>query len=610
MTSELAPYADLQVQNLLIDPAAGWEPGETVTLTWTTVNAGTLAATADWEEQVFIRNQSNNQMVQVQVLPFVDGLDGGASLERSYTFQWPAGLLGTGNFQIVVTTDLGNDVFEANPDGTGETNNASTLNVISAPDLQVTDLQVTSSTIESGATITIEWNDLNAGNVATPAGWYDRIEVTNLETGQKFLNSAIFHDPTAEGNGPLGAGDSLARSFTFQIPHGLAGTGTLRIKVTADRNASGSDALIEVGDGYNAESNNDRTIEVESAARTYPDLTVASLTVPATGRGGTQVGISWTVTNQSARATDATSWTDLVILSTDDVIGNGDDVVIGEYVRSGALGGNASYSVDDFQVTLPLDLDGDVYITVRTDGYGDVIEPDTRDDNEAAPQMLSLEAPFADLDVEAVFGPGTAGSGDVIDVSWRVRNIGDSATTTGAWSDTLYLSEDAVLDASDMALGTFAHNGALGVGASYSVVQSVALPGGVTGSFYLLLATDVNGQVFEKDLEDNNVGMTLGQIEVTPAPAADLTVVDFDMPEEVEPGQEVEISWTVENVGEAASRAPWTDRIYLSQTGTTSGATLLATVVRTFDLAPGATYTATAPPTIPAPAPGDHPPPA
>ncbi len=68
----------------------------------------------------------------------------------------------------------------------------------------------------------------------------------------------------------------------------------------------------------------------------YPDLAPTVFSVPATGRGGSALPLSWTVTNAGA-ATGATSWTDRVVLSTDAVLGNADDVVLGSLVHDGAL---------------------------------------------------------------------------------------------------------------------------------------------------------------------------------------------------------------------------------------------------------------------------------
>src|SRR5262249_28875480 len=53
------------------------------------------------------------------------------------------------------------------------------------------------------------------------------------------------------------------------------------------------------------------------------------------------------------------------------------------------------------------------------------------------------------------------------------------------------------------------------------------------------------------------------------------------------------------NIGDAATSSSWVDRVYLSANGQLAGATLLASVTRPADLAPGAHYDQVAQATLP-----------
>jgi len=64
------------------------------------------------------------------------------------------------------------------------------------------------------------------------------------------------------------------------------------------------------------------------------------------------LNVSWTVTNQGTGAGRTGSWTDQVVLSTDGILGNGDDRVIGEFVHNGALAQGASYTQNQ-RILLP-----------------------------------------------------------------------------------------------------------------------------------------------------------------------------------------------------------------------------------------------------------------
>src|SRR5262249_54039930 len=153
----------------------------------------------------------------------------------------------------------------------------------------------TSSPVQAGGTVTLTWNDINAGTVATPAGWYDHVVVTNTTTNEVLVDATVFYD--ASQNGPLASGQSKTRSFSFQLPEGARGAGTLRITVTTNRNQNNTASLIEAADGADATANNQASIAVQSQARSYPDLAASNFVVPAFGDGGDQVQIGWTVTN-------------------------------------------------------------------------------------------------------------------------------------------------------------------------------------------------------------------------------------------------------------------------------------------------------------------------
>jgi subtilase family serine protease len=236
---------------------------------------------------------------------------------------------------------------------------------------------------------------------------------------------------------------------------------------------------------------------------------------------------------------------------------------------------------------------------VRTDALGAVLEPDTRANNDSAPRTLTLVSPYADLAVEAAVGPASALSGSRIDVAYRVRNLGDSTTNATQWKDRIYLSADALFDASDVALGDVLHTGALAAGDSYSALATVTLPEGISGSFQLFVATDVEDAVFERAFNANNIGKSVAPIAVSLAPAPDLMVSDVTAPAQAQPGQLVSLSWTVTNTGEAAARAPWTDRVYVSADGTLTGAVLLGEFTRSTGVEQGATYTRSADVAVP-----------
>ncbi len=596
IVSVLAPYADLVATDVQVNPLSGWLPGEAVTMDWVTRNQGDLDVGSAWTERLQVYNSSTNQLVFSRDLRVTSGLASAGELAGSTTFAWPSGLSATGRYEFRVIIDALDEVFEENLDGTAENNNTALLEIASAPDLQVQNLRVTSGDASSGSILTIEWDDFNNGAAATPGDWIDRILVWNPSVGQYIVNATVASDAAVEG--PLQPGASVARSFSIQLPDGIRGAGELQIQIRADQNLNGQGALIEAADGVgNAESNNAASITATSTLPDYADLIISDLLVPAIGRGGETLQMSWTVSNAGDAATGATQWSDQVILSEDNVIGNADDAVIATLVHNGALTVGESYNAV-FDVTLPARQDGTFYLSVVTDSAEDVLEPDTRGDNTVMPpDPILLSSPAADLEVEALFGPsGTARSGDPVDVAWRVRNVGTDATDAGAdgWVDRVYLSLDDAIDAGDFILAELPRTAPLAAGEAYSVSTSVDLPEGIANNYRLLVETNANGGVYERGQTDNNLGVSLGTITVTPAPAADLVVTGVQIPADAIPGQEVTVEFTVRNDGDAAARAPWKDDIYLSDDGTLPGSQQLARIDRLFDLAAGESYTVSA----------------
>src|SRR3546814_18426480 len=73
---------------------------------------------------------------------------------------------------------------------------------------------------------------------------------------------------------------------------------------------------------------------------------------------------------------------------------------------------------------------------------------------------------------------GTAESNSQIEVKWQIRNDG-SGDTLGGWTDTVWLSRDAVVGAGDIGLGALVSDAALVAGAVYHGALTVTLPAGL-----------------------------------------------------------------------------------------------------------------------------------
>ncbi|HND54879.1 MAG TPA: CARDB domain-containing protein, partial [Pirellulaceae bacterium] len=239
-----------------------------------------------------------------------------------------------------------------------------------------------------------------------------------------------------------------------------------------------------------------------------------------------------------------------------------------------------------------------------------------------------------DLIVTNVQTAASAFSGEKIDVTFTVKNVGDAPVWSGtaSWTDYVYISPDPTFDPSDptsyfslrdrMSYGGSAvhrNDQPLAPGASYTVTVSVTLPEGIEGRRYVHVFTDRNpgaeryglddvgpGQfpdwpeqfryrVWEDGAKWNNTGRS-APVQVVYR-EADLQVTAMTVPATPTPasGGLVDLSWTVSNTGTRTTRvATWVDRVFISQDPSLDTYDeLIGTVRHDGALDPGATYDVT-----------------
>src|SRR5262249_40938030 len=153
---------------------------------------------------------------------------------------------------------------------------------------------------------------------------------------------------------------------------------------------------------------------------------------PATAATGQFLSVTWTVLNQGIGVTTTDQWADTVALATDPA----GTQIVGEteqYTHEGTLGIDGAYThtVDFF---VPHDLPGGIYyLVVETGGPYEFLYTDNNR-RVSAPVTITF-SPTPDLTPIALIAvPTTANSGEMVDVTWSVQNIG-GADATGQWID-------------------------------------------------------------------------------------------------------------------------------------------------------------------------------
>ncbi|MEM9588510.1 MAG: CARDB domain-containing protein, partial [Planctomycetota bacterium] len=190
----------------------------------------------------------------------------------------------------------------------------------------------------------------------------------------------------------------------------------------------------------------------------------------------------------------------------------------------------------------------------------------------------TAELNFSDLVVSQLsLSTTTLASGQTIEVDYAVGNFGAIPTGAESWSDRVVLSRnDRYGDEDDIQLFAATHTGSLPVGESYAVNQSVQLPLGVEGEYFVLARTDVNNEVSEFLFEDNNVRRLDDPVTIARTPRADLVASEFGAPLRGYSGQQVALAATITNQGDGATGDgtpggavdTWQDTFYLSSNTT------------------------------------------
>ncbi len=578
--SALGDYPDLQVTKLSVAPSTGLQSGGSVTVSWDDTNTGTAAAAGSWVDSLVIENTTTGQTLKTATLAFDADATGngplaiGQSGAQQFIYQLPDGAAGAGQIGFTVTVNSTHSLFEYNSSGTATTNNTAATTATSAvaayPDLQVENLSVVPSALYSGANVVLHWHDANTGNGATPGSWDDRVVVENTTTGQTLATTTLDYDAAAQG--AVAPGGAASQQFAFTLPVGMSSFGTIQFTVTTDV----LNQIFEYNSAGTAQSNNTSSISAVSGLAPAADLQVANLSLaPSTGlQSGSNVVLSWDDLNAGDAATDG-SWADSVTVTNQTT---GATVFTGTVPYDGSSGGNGplgegdSFAQQDaFQIPQGNAGAGPLEFTVVVDsarsiadytGTGAVDPKGTSVMNQT-----SALAPYPDLAVSNVSAPSlTVGDPATVTIGWTVTNTGTAATPESAWDDSIIASPDDIPgNNDDVLLGTFSHNGALGIGQSYNQSETFLLPPAFSGQYHLFVHSDAGNVVFQNGRLANNYAQAPNLFDVTQTPYADLIVSSVNAPATAASGQPLTVSWSVMNQGIGVTNpGSWSDSISLS----------------------------------------------
>ncbi|HRY31691.1 MAG TPA: CARDB domain-containing protein [Bacteroidales bacterium] len=326
--------------------------------------------------------------------------------------------------------------------------------------------------------------------------------------------------------------------------------------------------------------------------RHLPNLVVENIGVPFSAFSNQPLSVSWQVRNAGQGSSLSSSWYDAIYLSADDQFNASTDYFAGVFPNLSALAPGISYQ-RNITFNLPQGISGYHHVFVLADyqsQLSETIEYDNR--GKSLDSILVTLSPTPDLQVTSLVIPSNVFSGNLLPVTWSVLNAGQAITPAGTWTDRIYLSPDTIFTASAQLLATFTHQGILAPDSSYTKTQQVSIPNYIQGRFYLYVFTDAYNTIYEHAQENNN-RLRSDSLTVFLTPPPDLVATVISGPAIVSNGENVAVSYTVENQGINPAAGGWVDRIFISPSPVFQGsnAYLLKGLPRYQALPPGDSYT-------------------
>lgn len=215
---------------------------------------------------------------------------------------------------------------------------------------------------------------------------------------------------------------------------------------------------------------------------------------------------------------------------------------------------------------IPNGLSGSYYVIGITDAL-DVHYDVNRNNNtnkirdiNGAPRLFNVVlSPYPDLKVTLFNTPASTIAGQPLQVIYTITNSGNGPAS--AWIDKMYLSADNIINNADLIL--LSNNRiTLAAGNSINDTVDVQVPVGYFGNYILIMQTDANNQLYEHNGENNNI--LTRSINIINPPPSDLKVANIIVPVNVIAGDNINISWTTQNIGSNPASGVFREVVYIS----------------------------------------------
>ncbi|HVX09989.1 MAG TPA: CARDB domain-containing protein [Pirellulales bacterium] len=576
------PNVDLTVSGQ--GPTSAIE-GQSLPVSWTVTNNGSEAAKGSWSDAVYLSNDPvfDDTAVLLTTVAGPNAPLAASTGSYSQTAQVTIPATATGAHYLLFVTNNGQTQ--------GETNYTNDVNAIpitlSAPDLAVTAANVTTSPVNEGGKTNLTWTVTNESmTTAAPADWFDSVFVSDHPYFDSTTTYVASFDESSHAG--LAAGGTYTDSEQVSVPQFATGAAYLLFVTDLGKqfvyyNLTRGQPEVDTSTLLPG-ANDVKAVQVTLKA---PDLSVTAATAPtSTIVEGAPISVSWTVKNLSADTPAQSDWYDAVYVSSKPTFDS--SAVLAEDFNEGAHAGLAagvSYT-DNESVTIPQFATGSQYLLFVTDDLsGTAGQPETDGStvpgaNDVKAVSVTLAAP--DLSVVAATAPTTAiDEGAKISVSWQVQNLSTTTPAPASWYDSVYVSSRPTFDSSAVFVADYSESSHAGLaaGANYTGNETLSVPRFAVGGAYLLFVTDYPRYNGGQPQTDGGLFPSPNDVKAVPITlvAPDLQLVTASVPATAVEGAQINVNWSVKNLGPVAAQANWYDAVYVSSKTTLDSSARLIT---------------------------------
>ncbi len=347
------------------------------------------------------------------------------------------------------------------------------------PDLTVTGLTVSPTTVNSGDKVTVAFNIRNQGNVSASASRQDIVlsmddTINSQDTVLASVNSSV-----------LAPQATMSFSPSVTIPTGI-NSGRYFIGVISD-----------AGKVITESSETNNTSAFAITVNSVADLKVSNLKItPRSANPGDSVKIEFTVSNQGS--SNAPAHTEEIRLSKDATLGNQDDVVLRtDQVATLAPGDSSRASLD---VKIPnATTPGSYTLGVLVDTRNVVTESDKT--NNVVSNSISISG-NVDLDLtNLTLTPNNGGAGTQVTLSFQLINRGSLASPNVPLE--VRFSNNSTVRNTDPLIASLTSN-SLNPGQSVTLTTTAVIPPNVNpGRAFIGVIADPQ-DIIDESNENNN----------------------------------------------------------------------------------------------------------